>query len=337
MTTASSQPNSTLPHRYSVLLVMLTFPLLWVGGLVTTYDAGMSVPDWPNTYGYNLLLYPWQTWFFGPWDLFIEHGHRLLAMAVGLVTIGLVVQVYFRESRRWVFWLALAALAAVILQGALGGFRVVLSETLLAKIHGCFGPLFFSMTVALAAVTSRWWQNAAATIRPTRNYRLRFWSLALPLLAYAQLVLGAQLRHLPTGLTASMFRSLALFHVLVGLLVAAICLVLAYQTLRGCWGKWSLVVPALLLLLLVTLQISLGIGTWVTHYGWPAPINDSSWNAGFVLESRSWIQSHLATAHVAGGSLILGISVLLGLRVWRMTVLPQPVLPALPRAAGALI
>ena len=62
-----------------------TFPLIWVGGLVTTYDAGMAVPDWPNTYGYNLFLYPWQTWLSGPWDLFIEHGHRLLGALVGMI------------------------------------------------------------------------------------------------------------------------------------------------------------------------------------------------------------------------------------------------------------
>ena len=62
----------------AVVLVCATFPLIWVGGLVTTYEAGMAVPDWPTTYGYNLFLYPWQTWICGPWDLFIEHGHRLL-------------------------------------------------------------------------------------------------------------------------------------------------------------------------------------------------------------------------------------------------------------------
>ena len=70
------------PHRLAVALACATFPLIWVGGLVTTYDAGMAVPDWPGTYGYNLLLYPWQTWIAGPWDLFIEHGHRLLGAAV---------------------------------------------------------------------------------------------------------------------------------------------------------------------------------------------------------------------------------------------------------------
>ena len=72
------QPESRWPHRLAVLLCCATFPLIWVGGLVTTYDAGMAVPDWPTTYGYNMFSYPLETWLYGPWDLFIEHGHRLL-------------------------------------------------------------------------------------------------------------------------------------------------------------------------------------------------------------------------------------------------------------------
>ena len=85
---------SRWPYRLAVLLAAATFPLISVGGLVTSYDAGMAVPDWPNTYGYNLLLYPWTTWLFGPWDLFLEHGHRLLGVLVGLLAMGLVAAAY---------------------------------------------------------------------------------------------------------------------------------------------------------------------------------------------------------------------------------------------------
>src|SRR6059036_3304883 len=85
---------SPWPHRLAVALALVTFPLIWVGGLVTTYDAGMAVPDWPGTYGYNLLRYPWQTWLAGPWDLFIEHGHRLLGATAGFVTIGLLIAAF---------------------------------------------------------------------------------------------------------------------------------------------------------------------------------------------------------------------------------------------------
>ena len=83
-----------------MVLACATFPLVWVGGLVTTTDAGMAVPDWPNTYGYNMFLYPWQTWLAGPWDLFVEHGHRLLAATVGHADDRLLVVFVRLDERR---------------------------------------------------------------------------------------------------------------------------------------------------------------------------------------------------------------------------------------------
>src|SRR5215210_1189742 len=135
--TASQQRESPWPHRLAMAVASATFPLIFVGGLVTSYDAGMAVPDWPSTYGYNLFLYPWETWFFGPWDLFIEHGHRLFASGVGILTIGLVVIVWLTGARLLLKQLAVAALALVILQGVLGGMRVVWNTTWLAMVHGC--------------------------------------------------------------------------------------------------------------------------------------------------------------------------------------------------------
>src|SRR5262245_42565597 len=140
---------SPWPHRLAVALALVTFPLIWVGGLVTTYDAGMAVPDWPGTYGYNLWLYPWQSWLAAPWDLFIEHGHRLLGSAAGLISIALVAVVLLFDRHRWLVLAALGALALVIFQGALGGARVLLDERLVAMLHGCVGPLFFAYVGAL--------------------------------------------------------------------------------------------------------------------------------------------------------------------------------------------
>src|SRR5437762_12773990 len=135
---------SAWPHRLAVALALVTFPLIWVGGLVTTYDAGMAVPDWPGTYGYNLLLYPWTTWLAGPWDLFIEHGHRLLGATSGLMTIGFVIVVFAFDRRLSMRFLAIGALALVLGQGLLGGQRVLLGARQIALIHGCVGPLFFA-------------------------------------------------------------------------------------------------------------------------------------------------------------------------------------------------
>src|SRR5690606_10767704 len=122
----------------------LTFLVVGLGGLVTTTKAGMAVPDWPSTYGYNLFLYPWETWIFGPRDLFVEHGHRLAASAAGLVTIVLVVLLWRDKSRpRWLAWMGLAALGLVIVQGLLGGMRVLLDDRWVALVHAVIGPMFF--------------------------------------------------------------------------------------------------------------------------------------------------------------------------------------------------
>jgi len=81
-------PHNSWLHRFALLTAIATLGLIAIGGLVTSKGVGMAVPDWPNTYGYNLFLYPWQTWLAGPWDLFVEHGHRMLAATVGLIFAG---------------------------------------------------------------------------------------------------------------------------------------------------------------------------------------------------------------------------------------------------------
>src|SRR4051812_35342650 len=160
MENQSQARYSPWPHWLAVALALVTFPLIWVGGLVTTYDAGMAVLDWPGTYGYNLLRYPWQTWLAGPWDLFIEHGHRLLGAAAGVLSIALLLTVLLTERRRWLMAAACGALALVILQGLLGGMRVLLDQRLVAMIHACVGPLFFAYLAAVIVATSRWWPSA---------------------------------------------------------------------------------------------------------------------------------------------------------------------------------
>src|SRR3954453_16834655 len=113
MVNAAQHRYSPWPHRLVIALALVTFPLIWVGGLVTTYDAGMAVPDWPGTYGYNLLLYPWTTWLAGPWDLFIEHGHRLLGATAGFIAIALVAAAFLTKQSAAIRNLALGALLLV--------------------------------------------------------------------------------------------------------------------------------------------------------------------------------------------------------------------------------
>src|SRR5215468_7172473 len=113
-TAAFANPHSSLsawPHRLAMILVCATFPLLFIGGLVTSKGAGLAVPDWPTTFGYNMFLYPWSKMV---GNIFYEHSHRLVASAVGLLTIALTVAFWLRERRQWLRWLGMLALGLVI-------------------------------------------------------------------------------------------------------------------------------------------------------------------------------------------------------------------------------
>src|SRR5438477_1754678 len=123
-----------LLHNLAVLTACATFPLIFMGGLVTSHQAGMSVPDWPNSYGYNMFLFPPRLWIGG---ILYEHTHRLMGTIVGMLSIALTIVAWRIESRRWVRWLATSVLGAVILQGVLGGLRVVLVKLDLAIVHAC--------------------------------------------------------------------------------------------------------------------------------------------------------------------------------------------------------
>jgi len=140
-------------HRVALVVAWAVFPLIFIGGLVTSKDAGLSVPDWPNSYGYNMFLFPPRLWSGG---IFYEHTHRLYASLVGLLTIVLAA-CSFTDKRRWVRYLGVGCLGMVVLQGVLGGLRVVLLKLDLAIVHACVAQAFFCMVVLMSVVTSRWW------------------------------------------------------------------------------------------------------------------------------------------------------------------------------------
>lgn len=311
--------DSPWPHRFAVLLAFSVFPLIWVGGLVTTYDAGMSVPDWPNTYGYNLLLYPWTTWITGPWDLFIEHGHRLLGVLVGILTIALVVAVFRRDRRRWMRYFSLAVLAAVIVQGCLGGARVLLDERTLAMIHGCAGPAFFAVCVIACGVTARWWNDPAAVRRVESARKLHIFAWAMLGLAYMQLILGAFLRHISTTASPGWFSLVVFAHLILAALVTVNAFLLAWVAWRGQAKHELLRRPAGILSVLIVCQLLLGGLTWLVNYHWPSLIVDWDLTASFsTIVANGRLQSMVVTAHAANGSLILAASVMLVIRSLRL-------------------
>jgi cytochrome c oxidase assembly protein subunit 15 len=298
-----------------VALVSATFPLIWVGGLVTTYDAGMAVPDWPSTYGYNMFLYPWQTWISGPFDLFIEHGHRLLGSLVGLIAICLVVAVWLRDTRPWMRVVATLALLAVIGQGLLGGLRVLLDDRQLAMVHGCVGPAFFGLSVAILAFTSRAWRDAPR-VWDAAGPALQRMAVVTAVMAYFQLVLGAAIRHLPINATPAYFRGVFLFHAFMAIVLTVHAVLLT----RGAWGRPVLGGRSVALTSFIAMQVLLGVGTWIVKYGWPTWLGEWEFSAGYLVETNSIWQGIITTAHVANGSLILASAV--SLATWSLRLLP---------------
>jgi cytochrome c oxidase assembly protein subunit 15 len=191
------EESSIWLHRIALLTVACTFPLIFMGGLVTSHHAGMSVPDWPNSYGYNMFLFPPRLWIGG---ILYEHTHRLMATVVGFVSIILTIAAWKVEQRRWVRWLATAVLGAVIFQGVLGGLRVVLVKLDLAIVHACFAQAFFCLSALTAIVTSRWWFDAPNLSTSAQGRRTITLAITAVLIVYGQLMIGAIMRHYNAGL-----------------------------------------------------------------------------------------------------------------------------------------
>jgi cytochrome c oxidase assembly protein subunit 15 len=200
--TISAQSNCWL-HRFAVLTAIATFLLLGAGGLVTSHEAGMSVPDWPNSYGYNMFLFPPSKWIGG---IFYEHTHRLWATVVGLMTTVLAVWLWLKDSRRFMKWLGVAAFLGVVAQGVLGGLRVTLAMDSLGIFHGVIAQSFFALVCAIALLTSRFWHALMAQLPPVRVPRgLRRHVLYVTILIFLQLALGATMRHQHAGLSIADF------------------------------------------------------------------------------------------------------------------------------------
>lgn len=322
-----SAANLKRPFRWAILLGCVTFPLIWAGGLVTSTDAGMAVPDWPNTYGYNMFSYPFESWFFGPWDLFIEHGHRLLGSTAGLVAIMLMISTFRNTSNGCLRWMSVFALLLVILQGLLGGVRVLAADRILAMVHGCVGPAFFAFSAAFATVlyqnsrvtNSREPNNSNALKSEKTGSTLRTLAIGLTVGSFLQLVLGANMRHIEESASFHWFRLLVVLHVVfatVVLLIALATLLARRSDVRG----ESIRTSSKLVTLFVLIQYGLGVGTWITKYHWPFGSDQSSLFSGLLILDKSMLQTSIVTSHVAMGSLILMTSTVMMMQLFSMRI-----------------
>ncbi len=288
---SSNFEASAWPHRLAVVLVCATFPLLFIGGLVTSKGVGLAVPDWPTTFGYNMFLYPWSKMVGG---IFYEHSHRLLASGVGLLTIALTAVLWLCERRSWVRWLGVAALGLVVIQGVIGGLRVVWLEHDLAIIHACLAQAFFALTVALALVTSPDWAERPVN-RPLDGNRLTRLCAATTALIYIQAVFGAMLRHRGEWLEAHLvFAALVALHVII--VLARVTRITPVQP--------KLVYPAVFLGLLLSVQLLLGAVSYLGKFT-------------AMLHVPIDVLVVLTTIHLVVGALMLVIGLVLTLRAFR--------------------
>ena len=298
--------DGRLLHRYAVLLACCTFLLVVAGGLVTSTGSGLAVPDWPLSFG---QLFPRMEG-----GVLYEHGHRLIATVVGLLTIGLVILATRLEARRWVRRLAWAALGAVILQGALGGMTVLLRlPDAVSVAHAGLAQLFFALTAVIATVTSPAYASQSQMAEAVTVAEVAASTLLLTLLSatavYAQILLGAIVRHTGAGLAIPDYplsfgrlvpefgSVLVVWHFLhrwfALVPVALILWVAARIALRH--ERAYLVRPAALLVAVTGWQVFLGALT--------------IWTRRAVVPT---------TAHVATGALVFALSVLLAVRVHRV-------------------
>lgn len=293
------------PHRFALLLACGVVLLISAGALVTSTESGLSVPDWPLSYG---TLNPPNWWTIS--TVRAEHGHRLIAGTIAILTVLLAIWIGRREPRRWVRRLAWLAVAAVLAQALLGGITVLFFlPTPVSVGHAALAQIFLCLTVTIALVTSPWWRRngharsaGAAALVPVAAVTTG--------LVFLQILLGAVMRHSGAGLAIPDFPlafgrlvpsefdfpvGIHFAHRVGAVVVLAAVAWTVVRTLRLAPEAGRLRLPAAALGLLVVLQVSLG--------------------AAVVLTGKAVLPN---TVHVATGATLLATSLLLTLGAWRL-------------------
>jgi len=294
----------TWRRRYSLLTVLTTMALISWGGFVTSIEAGMAFPDWPTSLGSYNLINPVERWW-AVTPYLAEHGHRLIASVVGLLTIGLASWTWWSDPRSWMRKLGFFALALVVVQGVLGGLRVLWISLDLAMIHASAAQLFFATVVAMWFFTTDTWRNREGLLA-TSGAAGRFRTVATLATAaiYVQIVLGAYLRQHGGGIDeAAATLHVSGAFVATGLVFAVFVLAQKHfddnRVLRR--SSWTLLGT-------VGVQFALGLSAFIVMlYEAPQGI-------------RSMLQVLLTVGHLVGGSVLLGASVVTTLLARRPTI-----------------
>ena len=273
-------------HRYAILVAVCTLLLVLAGASVTSKEAGLSVPDWPLSYG---QVIPDMTG-----GVLFETGHRMIATVVGILTVILAIWIARVEKRAWMRRLGWVAVSLVVAQGLLGGATVLLLQpAAISMAHACLAQLFFSVTVAIAVFTSRKWQEGPEPVEDYGWPSLRSLAILTPVLILVQIALGAGFRHRAFGL---------LPHVIGAMLVPLVILLTGIFVLQQFPKHRSLRPAAVALLSITGVQVFLGVIAYI------ARINAAEYPLAMVLTT---------VAHVATGGLTLAASVVLAIQVRR--------------------
>ncbi|MBI4459130.1 MAG: COX15/CtaA family protein [Acidobacteria bacterium] len=293
-------------HLFAVLAAASTLLLIVAGALVVGNDAGLSVPDWPLSYG---------TWM-PPMEggVFYEHGHRMIATSVGFLTVVLAVWLWRSEARRWMRGLGAVAVAAVIVQGVLGGITVLyLLPTPVSVGHACLAQAFFCLMLSLALFTSTHWQEPLEPKYEAQSPAFRHLCAATAGAVFVQLVLGATLRHKALSLTP---------HLLWAGVVAVLITWVALRAAKLRREQPLLRKLSLVMLSVLFAQLLLGLGSYLSQPTAHVHAGAHVQQAAQPNPLAVWI----TTAHVAVGALLLGTSWLLTLLAYRNLAAPKKVL-----------
>jgi cytochrome c oxidase assembly protein subunit 15 len=276
-----------------VVLACWTFLLIIAGALVTSNDAGLSVPDWPTSFG---SLYKIPKLVGG---VKFEHTHRMIAQGAGLLTIILAVWTWRAEKRRWMRVLSLAALGTVIAQGILGGLTVLFYlPPPISSAHAVLAQTFFCIAVAMALFTGRRWVEEQPRVEfDQRRPSLFTLTLLSIFVLYVQLLLGAMFRHHGMSWWPHVVHAAVVSFVLAWTAVRALTVYPHIEAVRR---------PAITMLSLVIAQLCLGFTAFLTRVAW----------------GRDALQPELpmvmsTVTHVAVGALLLATAVILAIQVWR--------------------
>jgi heme a synthase len=288
---SESTPYNPWHHRVAVFIALLTFVVIVAGALVTSEDAGLSVPDWPTSYGHILRLPPWVG------GIVYEHSHRMIASVTGILTIVIAFWTLFADRRRWMKYLGFAALVTIVVQGILGGVTVLnFLPPAVSTAHSAVGQTFFCIAVAIAIFTGRKWvESTPAPMADNGHPKLLvlcFYSIGI---LYLQLVLGGMFRHHGMSWWPHVVNSVSVALILTWTAIRALIEFPRIEAIRR---------PATLLVFILVVQLLLGFAAFLTRVAWSGP----QANNPMVLST---------VAHTSVGALLLANVIVLTIQVWR--------------------